>query len=130
MRIFFSIILAFFTLSFYSQNSFIKDSLDLYVQREMKKWQIPGVAVSVVKDGKIIVCKGFGTTELNGNKNVDEQTLFQIASNSKAFTGTALAMLDVSKKISLDDKVKKWIPYFDLKGIFLAPVMFYFFFIK
>jgi CubicO group peptidase (beta-lactamase class C family) len=120
MRIFFSIILAFFALSFYSQNSFINDSLDLYVQREMKKWQIPGVAVSVVKDGKIIVCKGFGTTELNGKNKVDEQTLFQIASNSKAFTGTALAMLDVSKKISLDDKVKKWIPYFDLKDQYAA----------
>jgi CubicO group peptidase (beta-lactamase class C family) len=102
------------------QNAFVKDSLDSYVQREMKKWQIPGVAVSVVKDGKVIVCKGYGSTEVNGNQKVDEQTLFQIASNSKAFTGTALAMLDVSKKISLDDKVKKWIPYFDLKEQYAA----------
>lgn len=120
MRIFFSIITAFYAITFFSQNSFLKDSLDVYVQREMKKWQIPGVAVSVVKDGKVIVCKGYGTTELNGKNKVDEQTLFQIASNSKAFTGTALAMLDVSKKISLDDKVKKWIPYFDLKEQYAA----------
>lgn len=99
----------------FAQPSFVKDSLDGYVNREMKRWKIPAVAVAIVKDGKVVVCKGYGTTESNGTKKVDENTLFQIASNSKAFTGTSLAMLDVRKKISLDDKANKWLPYFALK---------------
>lgn len=106
--------------SLQAQPAFVKDSLDTYINREMKKWQIPAVSVAIVKDGKIVACKGYGTTELNGNKKVDENTLFQIASNSKAFTGTALAMLDVRKKISLDDKAKKWLPYFSLKDTYAS----------
>ncbi|MCD6067463.1 MAG: serine hydrolase [Bacteroidetes bacterium] len=98
-----------------AQPVFVKDSLDIYVNREMNRWNIPAVAVAIVKDGKIVACKGYGTTESNGAKKVDENTLFQIASNSKAFTGTALAMLDARKKISLDDKATKWLPYFSLK---------------
>ncbi|HEY1037986.1 MAG TPA: serine hydrolase domain-containing protein [Bacteroidia bacterium] len=98
-----------------AQPDFVKDSLDKYIEREMKKWQIPAVAVAIVKDGKVIVSKGYGTTEKGGGKKVDENTLFQIASNSKAFTGTALAMLDQQKKISLDDKANKWLPYFSLQ---------------
>src|SRR6202008_4426030 len=101
--------------SLMAQPTFVKDSLDKYIDREMKKWQIPAVAVAVVKDGKVVVCKGYGTTEKGGSKKVDENTLFQIASNSKAFTGTALAMLDYQKKISLDDKANKWLPYFSLQ---------------
>ena len=114
------LIFNFITILLPAQQNFVKDSLDVYVKREMKKWQIPAVAVAIIKDGKIEACKGYGTTELNGKNKVDENTLFQIASNSKAFTGTALAMLDLNKKISLDDKVKKWIPYFDLKDQFAA----------
>jgi CubicO group peptidase (beta-lactamase class C family) len=98
-----------------AQPAFVKDSLDVYVNREMKRWNIPALAVAIVKDGKVVACKGYGTTESNGTKKVDENTLFQIASNSKAFTGTSLAMLDARKKISLDDKATKWLPYFSLK---------------
>ncbi len=111
----------FFPLSFFSsvtktaaQNSFIKDSLDQFIQREMVRWQIPGVAVAVVKDGKIIVSKGYGVREAGKPGNVDENTLFMIASNSKAFTGTSIAMLDYEKRLSLDDKVTKWLPSFKL----------------
>lgn len=99
----------------FAQPAFVKDSLETYINREMKRWNIPALAVAVVKDGKVVVCKGFGTTQANGGTKVDENTLFQIASNSKAFTGTALAMLEVRKKISLDDKATKWLPYFSLK---------------
>ncbi len=101
--------------SLMAQPAFVKDSLDKYIEREMKKWQIPAVAVAIVKDGKVVVSKGYGTTEKGGGKKVDENTLFQIASNSKAFTGTALAMVDHRKKISLDDKANKWLPYFSLQ---------------
>jgi CubicO group peptidase (beta-lactamase class C family) len=94
--------------------SFIRDSLDKYVQKALVDWQIPGVAVCVVKDGKVVLMKGYGVTDLETREKVDENTLFMIGSNSKAFTATALAMLDAEKKLSLDDKVTKWIPEFKL----------------
>ena len=97
-----------------AQNSFISDSLDNYVLREMTRWQIPGVAVAVVKDGKVLVSKGYGVRESGQTGKVDENTLFMIASNSKAFTGTSIAMLDYEKRLSLDDKVTKWMPAFKL----------------
>ena len=94
--------------------SFIKDSLDTYVQRALKDWQIPGVAVCVVKDGKVVVMKGYGVKEMGTTNKVDENTLFMIGSNTKAFTATALAMLAADKKLSLDDHVIKWLPDFKL----------------
>lgn len=76
------------------QPAFITDSLDAYIQREMQRWQIPGLAIAIVKDGKVVVSKGYGERVVGKPEKVNEYTLFQIASNSKAFTGTALAMLD------------------------------------
>ena len=94
--------------------SFVKDSLDVYVERALKEWKIPGASVCVVKDGKVVIMKGYGVKEMGTNNKVDENTLFMIGSNSKAFTATALAILDAEKKLSLDDKVEKWLPDFKL----------------
>ena len=94
--------------------SFVKDSVDVYVERALKEWKIPGVSVCVVKDGKAVVMKGYGVREAGTNNKVDENTLFMIGSNTKAFTATALAILDAEKKLSLDDKVEKWLPDFKL----------------
>lgn len=94
--------------------AFVKDSMDSYVNKALSDWQIPGVAVCIIKNGKVVAMKGYGVKELNGMDKVDENTLFMIGSNSKAFTATALAMLDADKKLSLDDKVTKWIPQFKL----------------
>jgi CubicO group peptidase (beta-lactamase class C family) len=100
--------------------SFIKDSLDIYIGSALAAWQIPGLAVCVVKDGKVVVMKGYGVKETGTTDKVDENTLFMIGSNSKAFTGTALAMLDANKKLSLDDKVQKWLPGFKLYDPWVA----------
>jgi CubicO group peptidase (beta-lactamase class C family) len=94
--------------------SFVKDSLDNYVNRALTDWQIPGIAVCVIKNGKVVVMKGYGVKDYDTKEKVNENTLFMIGSNSKAFTATALAMLDADKKLSLDDKVTKWIPEFKL----------------
>src|SRR5689334_22089555 len=97
----------FFSLYSNAQNdsipSFVKDSLDSYVNNALAGWQIPGAAVCIVKNGKVVLMKGYGVKELNGTDKVDENTLFMIGSNTKAFTATALAMLDADKKLSLDD---------------------------
>jgi CubicO group peptidase (beta-lactamase class C family) len=100
--------------------SFIKDSLDVYIERSMQINQIPGVSVAIIKDGKIILLKGYGVTELGRQEKVDENTLFMIGSNTKAFTATALSILDTEKKLSLDDKVKKWLPDFTLYDPWVA----------
>ncbi|MBO9595294.1 MAG: serine hydrolase [Niabella sp.] len=92
--------------------SFISDSLDSYIQRGMKEWQIPGLAIAIVKDGQVILQKGYGVREMNKPGTVDENTLFMIASNSKLFTGTAIAKLDHEKKLSLNDKVTRYLPWF------------------
>jgi CubicO group peptidase (beta-lactamase class C family) len=94
--------------------SFIGDSLDTYVNNALTSWQIPGAAVCIVKNGKVVVMKGYGVREVDTKDEVDENTLFMIGSNTKAFTGTALAMLQAEKKLSLDDKVQKWLPDFKL----------------
>jgi CubicO group peptidase (beta-lactamase class C family) len=94
--------------------AFITDSLDSYIERGMRLWQIPGLAISIVKDGKVVFSKGYGVREKDRIDKVDENTLFIIASNTKLFTGTALAKLDFEKKLSLNDRVTKHLPWFRL----------------
>lgn len=104
------------TLSTDTLPSFLRDSLDGYVTKALTDWQIPGIAVCVVKDGKVVVMKGYGLRELGTSDKVDTNTLFMIGSNTKAFTATALAMLNADKKLSLDDLVTKWLPDFKLEN--------------
>jgi CubicO group peptidase (beta-lactamase class C family) len=80
----------------------------------MKDWNIPGLAIAIVKDGQTVMMKGFGVRDIKTNQPVDENTLFLVASNTKLFTGTALAQLEHNKKLSLDDKVTKHIKWFSL----------------
>lgn len=94
--------------------SFITDSIDSYIQQGLKDWDIPGLAIVVVKDGKVALMKGYGVTDIKTQKPVDEQTLFMIASNTKLFTGTALALLETRGKLSLNDKITKYFPSYRL----------------
>lgn len=97
-----------------AQPAFIKDSLDSYINKGIKDWNIPGLAIVIVKDGKVVVMKGYGVSNLETKEPVNEHTLFMIASNSKLFTATALAQLEYDKKLSLDDKITKYFPWFRL----------------
>ncbi len=117
------IILIVSFITHYSQTqlpSFITDSLDAYVEKALTTWQIPGVAVCVVKDGEVVVMKGYGLREAGKDDKVDENTLFMIGSNTKAFTATLLAMLENDGKCSLDDKVQKYLPDFTMKDLWVA----------
>ncbi len=96
------------------QNTYISDSLEAYIKKGMADWQIPGLAIAIVKDGKTIVLKGYGERDLATHEKVDENTLFLIASNSKLFTATSLAKLEYEKKLSLDDKITRYFPSFAL----------------
>lgn len=105
--------LLLFTTHIYSQNIPSK-SIDSLVQLTLKAFDVPGIAVGVVKDGKLIHAKGYGLRSLDTKQPVDAYTLFGIASNSKAFTAAALGILVDEKKINWDDKVIKYIPEFQL----------------
>ncbi len=81
----------------------------------LTNWRIPAAAVCIVKDGKVVMMKGYGIKELGMNNKVDENTLFMIGSNTKAFTATALwPCCRSDHKLSLDDKVTKYLPEFKL----------------
>lgn len=100
--------------------SFVGDSLDQYVLNGMKQWEIPGVQVLIVKDGGVAYMKSFGVVEQGKPEKVDNNTLFMIGSNTKAFTGTAMALLEYRKQCSLQDPVKKYLPDFTMKDPWLA----------
>lgn len=90
------------------------NKLDAYYQKALQDWNVPGMSIGIVKDGKLIFAKGYGTMEAGKNQTPDENTLYAIASNSKAFTTAAIAMLVQEGKINWNDKVKKYLPYFEL----------------
>ena len=89
-------------------------AIDGLVERSMKAFDVPGIAVGVIKDGKVVHARGYGVRSLNTKEKMDENTLFGIASNSKAFTTVALGMLVDEGKIKWDDKVRDYIPEFKL----------------
>lgn len=88
--------------------------IDSVAERARRAFDVPGIAVCVIKDGRVIHSKGYGVRSLRTGEPVDEHTLFGIASNSKAFTTAALGMLVDEGKLSWDDKVRKFIPEFKL----------------
>src|SRR5499433_4262782 len=97
--------------------------LDAYVARALKEFDVPGLAVAVVKDGKVALVKGYGVRKLGEPAPVDEQTLFGIASNTKAFTAAALAILVDEGKISWDDPVTRHLPSFQLYDPYVTREM-------
>jgi len=88
--------------------------IDSVAERTLRAFDVPGIAVAVIKDGKLIHSKGYGVRSLNSKLPVDENTLFGIASNSKAFTTAALGILVDEGKLDWDDKVRKYIPEFKM----------------
>ena len=88
--------------------------LDQYVARAMRTFEVPGLALSVVKDGQVVVAKGYGVRKLGEPAAVDARTLFGIASNTKLFTATALGLLVEERKIEWDAPVVRYLPAFQM----------------
>lgn len=88
--------------------------IDTLVMDAMKKFNVAGVAIAIVKDGKVIHKKGYGVKDITTQSPVNELTNFEIASNSKAFTAAALSILVDEGKLSWKDKVIKFIPEFKM----------------
>ncbi len=94
--------------------------VDALVENALKEFNVAGTAVAIVKDGKIIHSKGYGVKSIDTNEPVNKYTNFAIASNSKAFTTTALAMLVEEGKLSWDDKVIQYIPEFKMYNAYVT----------
>jgi CubicO group peptidase (beta-lactamase class C family) len=88
--------------------------IDEYATKAGQDWRVPGFAIAIVKDDKVVLAKGYGVRELGKSDAVDKDTLFAIASNSKAFTAASLATLVDENKLRWDDPVTKYIPWFQL----------------
>ena len=88
--------------------------LDELIKNTLKTFDVPGMSVGIIKDGKMIYSKGFGVRSLENNLEMNDQTLVGIASNSKGFTCTALAILADEGRLNWNDKVSKYIPEFKM----------------
>jgi len=97
--------------------------LDSYVAASIKTFEVPGMAVAIVKDGKILVAKGYGVRKLGDPTPVDEFTMFGIGSNTKAFTTAALATLVDEGKLSWDDPVYQRLPGFVMYDPYVSHEM-------
>ncbi|HAV36909.1 MAG TPA: serine hydrolase [Massilia sp.] len=97
--------------------------LEQDVKRTMKAFDVPGIAIAVVKDGQVVAARGFGVRKLGEPAKVDGKTLFEIASNSKAFTAAALAMLVDEGKLKWDDPVVKHLPDFQMYDAYVTREM-------
>ena len=93
---------------------------DAYVARVMRQFQVPGMAIAVVKDGRVVLAKGYGVRRFGDPTPVDERTLFGIASNTKAFTATALGILVEEGKLQWDAPVVNYLPWFQMYDPFVT----------
>ncbi|HZW77666.1 MAG TPA: serine hydrolase [Flavobacteriaceae bacterium] len=94
--------------------------IDSLVLKTMATFEVPGMAVAVFKDGKLFHKNTYGIQSVKTNKPVDENTLFGVASNTKAFTTAALAQLVDAKKLDWDMKVTDIIPEFKLYDAYVT----------
>lgn len=98
-------------------------SLDAAIEAARRRFDVPGVAVAIVKDGQVVYARGFGVRELGKPGAVTPDTLFAIASNTKAFTATALSILADENRLSLDDRVVDHLPWFQMSDPYVTREM-------
>ena len=96
---------------------------DAYVARVQQAFDVPGLAVAIVKDGEVVLARGYGVRELGRPEAVDVHTLFAIASNTKAFTAAGLAILMDEGKLAWDDRVTERLPWFRLSDPYVTQEM-------
>src|SRR5690349_15811509 len=99
------------------------NDLDSYVAAAMRTFEVPGLAVAVVKDGEVVLTRGYGVRRLGETALVDERTLFGIASNTKAFTSAALGILVDEGKIAWDDPATRHLPSFQMYDPYVTREM-------
>jgi len=97
--------------------------LDATVERVRSQFDVPGIAVAVVKDGQVVLERGYGVRTLGQPDPVEADTLFAIASNTKAFTATSLNLLAEQGKLKMDDRVIDHLPSFRMSDPYVTGEM-------
>jgi len=97
--------------------------LDAFAARVLREFATPGAAIAIVRDGQTVLAKGFGVRRLGSPEPVTERTLFQIASNSKAFTSGALAILVGEGRLRWNDRVVDVLPWFQMSDPYVTREM-------
>lgn len=95
-------------------------SLDAYVAKAVADWEVPGLAIAVVRNDSVLVAKGYGVRELGKPERVDENTVFSIASLTKSFTATAAAMLVDDGKLQWDAPARRYLPALAFRDPYLT----------
>jgi CubicO group peptidase (beta-lactamase class C family) len=90
------------------------DGFDDFVRTTMEDWKVPGLALAVVVDREVVLCKGYGDRDIEQKLDVTPHTLFPIASSTKAFTTMSLALLADEGKLDWDIPVREYLPAFRL----------------
>lgn len=98
-------------------------TFDARVEAVRKQFDVPGIAVAIVKDGKVVLERGYGLREVGKPDKVDAHTMFAIASNTKAFTATALQMLAEDGKLDMNDRVIDHLPWFRMSDPYVTHDM-------
>ncbi|HEX2205223.1 MAG TPA: serine hydrolase [Longimicrobium sp.] len=88
--------------------------LDAYIEQAMRDWQVPGLSIAIVRNDSVIFAKGYGVREIGKPARVDENTVFAVASNTKALTATAVGMLVSEGKAAWTDRATKHVPTLQL----------------
>ncbi len=109
-------VIVFSSLPLYSQETdeLFKKDVETFIEKIMSAYEIPGVAIGVVKNGEIYYTKGFGVQNIETKVPVSESTIFHMASVSKPFVATAIMQLVEAGKVNLDDPVVNYLPYFKI----------------
>ncbi|MFA9454565.1 MAG: serine hydrolase [Candidatus Aminicenantaceae bacterium] len=97
--------------------------LERFIPEVMADWQVPGLAISIIKDGRLIYAQGFGYSDVAGQKEVTSRTLFAIGSCTKAFTAVTMGMLVDEGEVEWDERVTTYLPRFKLKDDFATTRM-------
>ena len=103
-----------------SPASVLPPNFDALVARAMKTFEVPGMCVAVVKDGRVVLAKGYGVRKLGEPAPVDARTLFGIASNTKVFTAAALGLLVEEGKLAWDAPVTRYLRWFQLSDPYVT----------
>ncbi|MHB8425949.1 MAG: serine hydrolase domain-containing protein, partial [Gammaproteobacteria bacterium] len=122
MKIRLSVLLValFLSISAVAQTPAPPAGLNAYVHKAMAQWQVPGLAVAIVKDGKLVFARGYGVRELGKPGKVNADTLFTIGSVSKQFTVAALGTLVSAGKLTWDAPVTDYLKNFRLQSAYVT----------
>lgn len=116
----FKLLILFVLQSIFLQAQLTPSQVDELVSKTIRAFDVPGISVGILKDGKLVYAKGIGVRSLSNNLPMNEKTLVGIASNSKGFTCFSIALLVDEGKLKWDDKVTKYIPDFQLYDAYVS----------